>query len=94
MAWCDRCGDVDDVCDSFYCMQHRCITCHNILTFRDREFNYERTNEWHRWCLDCWVKERVQRALDRDENEIDAMRNADRQVERYRSLADGEGRDV
>lgn len=37
MGWCDRCGDVDEVCDAAVCDAHRCQRCHQIRKDRDQE---------------------------------------------------------
>lgn len=86
MAWCDRCGDVDDVCDYHECMVHRCYVCHNMLTYGEREMNYELLNEWHRWCFGCYAKQFVQPVIDRDENEMWALEAASRRIAPYVAL--------
>ena len=89
-GWCDRCGDVDDVCDAPVCYRHRCRYCSKIFSFGEREFLYEANQSMgDGYCFDCFVRVAVLDACDRGEDDIAAMVDADRKIARYRTMDQG-----
>jgi hypothetical protein len=81
MSWCDRCGDVDTVCDAAPCDQHRCYRCQKILSREERELAYDDRGGFPSPCFVCFVKEAHDEA--REGAEIDAMERATRVIEKY-----------
>ncbi len=37
LAWCDECGDVDEMCNCIECDRHRCARCNSIVRSDDRD---------------------------------------------------------
>ena len=73
-SWCDRCGDVDDVCDAPVCYRHRCRYCSEIFSFGEREFLFETEhNIGDGYCFDCYVRVAVLDARDHGDGRTDRV---------------------
>ncbi len=73
MCWCDRCGDVDLVCDDVQgeCSRHHCRSCRQLLG-RD-DFNGD---DWSATCATCLLyalnddqRHKFERALERGDED-------------------------
>jgi hypothetical protein len=75
--WCDDCGDVDTVCNSPSCMAHHCVRCEAKLTDQDLEID----DQYPVWCTSCLVRERIEQAIARGQDEAAAGERAWRAIE-------------
>lgn len=48
LGWCDRCGDVGEVCDYPECDHHHCTRCRVLITSRNESDGNRPT-----WCKGC-----------------------------------------
>lgn len=80
-GWCDRCGDVDEVCDASGCMRHRCQRCDCVLTEDHKEFGESWGYTQH--CFECLVAMTMKAALDFGLDEIKAGEKRQREIDAF-----------
>lgn len=78
--WCNRCGDVDQVCDCKECDQHRCQQCRAIL---DRDEHDFQSGEWYRECRTCYVVTAMTLAIYKNKDEIAAGAAAESEIDAF-----------